>query len=490
MAQTAVSHNIPFITMQPENSGIWQYPADSFIHPIALQVWDGMAYLLDGGRVLAIDVQNPSPPQVLLAPGDEVADVGTSVTVIEPLDLAADADGLLVLDRAGDVYRYDWAAEAWVVDWYMRPIGDTSSHYYVALGRDGDARYLLETSYKFMVQYADGAQTALWPLPEMRGVDVAVLAGDVFVLMNEMDSTAGALMRYRETALIDSFAPTVAINRPRDLAVGQGSVRVLDENGRRLLKLGAGDGAVQEMMQLPAGINAVAIAAESGAATESGAIVLAGRDRLYFYDNPGQTAHIAGEAMLAAGQPHDGDWLAQIDGFASPIGPNVSNRDLQMAGAPRHYRLGVHQGSDFYWARGAQVVAAADGTVIRAVLDYVPPFPAAYYNWRVQSHELGYTSEEALDFYRGRQVWVQHDNGLISRYVHLSAIDYRIAEGGRVVQGQPIGLVGNSGSPAALVSDTEDAHLHFELWRGDYYIGQFLRPIETREWIETILNVE
>jgi murein DD-endopeptidase MepM/ murein hydrolase activator NlpD len=431
-----------------------------------------------------MDMQNPSPPRVLLAPGDEVADVGIPVTVIEPLDLVADADGLLVLDRAGDVYRYDWATETWVVEWYMRPIGATSSHYYVALGRDGNARYLLETSYKFMVQYADSTQIALWPLPERRGVDVAVQAGAVFALMNEMDSTAGALTLYRDTALIGSFAPTVAINQPRGLAMGQGSVFVLDENGRRLLKLGADDGLVQEIMQLPAGISAVAITPESGAT------VLAGRDRLYFYDNPSQTTHIAGEAMLAAGQPHDVDWLAQINGFASPIGPYVSNRDLQMPGAPRHYRLGVHQGSDFYWARGTQIVAVADGTVIRAVLDYVPPFPAAYYNWRVQSHELGYTSEEALDFYRGRQVWVQHDNGLISRYVHLSAIDYRIAEGERVLQGQPIGLIGNSGSPAALESDTEDAHLHFELWRGDYYIGQFLRPIEAREWIETILGVE
>lgn len=488
MRETAVSHNAPFITTQPTNTGIWQYPADSFIHPIALQIWDGVAYMIDGGRVLALDVQNPSLPRVLLAPGDEVADVGTPVTVIEPLDLVADADGLLVLDRAGDVYRYEWATETWLVEWYMRPIGDTSSHYYVALGRDGDARYLLETSYKFMVQYADGAQTALWPLPERRGVDVAVQAGDVFVLMNEMDSTAGTLTLYRETALIDSFAPTVAINQPRDLAMGQGSVRVLDENGRRLLKLGTGDGIVQEIIQLPNSISTIATDPQSDA------LLLAGRDRLYFYDNPTQTAHIAadavGDGMLAAEQPHDVDWLAQIDGFASPIGPNVSNRDLQMPGAPRHYRLGVHQGSDFYWARGTQVVAVADGTVIRAVLDYVPPFPAAYYNWRVQSHELGYTSDEALDFYRGRQVWVQHDNGLISRYVHLSAIDYRIAVGERVLQGQPIGLVGNSGSPAALESDTEDAHLHFELWRGDYYIGQFLRPIETREWIETILNVE
>ncbi len=237
-------------------------------------------------------------------------------------------------------------------------------------------------------------------------------------------------------------------------------------------------------------MSAFAVATTGGAAADIGAMVLAGRDRLYFYGDPAKTGHMPSDGLLTADQPHDAAWLATVDGFSSPIGPNVANRDLQMPGAPRHYRLGVHQGSDFYWARGTQIAAVADGTVIRAMHDYVPPFPAAYYNWRVQSHELGYTSDEALDFYRGRQVWIEHDNGLISRYVHLSAIDYRITEGERVERGQPVGLVGNSGSPASLESETEDAHLHFELWRGEYYIGQFLRPIEAREWIEGILNVE
>ncbi len=240
MMETAVLHNAPFTLLSPENSGIWQYAAGSFVHPIALQVWDGMAYLLDGGRVLAIDLENPSPPRVLLQAGDDVGET----RVIEPLDVVAGADGLLVLDRAGDVYRYEWATETWAVEWYMRPIGDTSSHYYVALGNDGDERYLLETSYKFMVEYADGVQTALWTLPEMRGVDVAAQGGDVAVLMNGMDDTAGALTLYRDTALIGAFAPTVAIDRPRGVAMGDGAVYVLDENGRRVLNLGAGDGQV------------------------------------------------------------------------------------------------------------------------------------------------------------------------------------------------------------------------------------------------------
>jgi hypothetical protein len=54
------------------------------------------------------------------------------------------------------------------------------------------------------------------------------------------------------------------------------------------------------------------------------------------------------DGLLTAAQPHDAAWLAMVDGFSSPIGPNVANRDLQMPGAPRHYRLDVYQRSDFY----------------------------------------------------------------------------------------------------------------------------------------------
>jgi hypothetical protein len=54
--------------------------------------------------------------------------------------------------------------------------------------------------------------------------------------------------------------------------------------------------------------------------------------------------------------------------------------------------------------------------------------------------------------------------------------------------GQVIATVGNSGTPASVYSETDDVHLHLELWLGDHYIGQFLRPIEAREWLERILR--
>lgn len=142
--QTAVSpadETVDVRWLDRQNSGAWRYAANSFLHPIALELADETAYLLDGGRVLALDLAAATGPQLLLAPGDWVE--GT--IVLEPLDLSLADDGLLVLDRAGDLYRYDFAQAEWSLARYDRPIDDMSSHYYMALS----APVLVESSYNF-----------------------------------------------------------------------------------------------------------------------------------------------------------------------------------------------------------------------------------------------------------------------------------------------------------------------------------------------------
>ncbi len=491
---------VPLIVVDGSNTGVWQYPEDTFIHPIAFTIKGNAAYLLDAGQVLVLNLTEPEQAKVLLQGGDVVE----GVTVIEPLDLYAAPDGLLVLDRAGDVYRDEWQTEIWLLDWYDRPIRDTSSHYYVALDGEENAntdpsrngRYLLETSYNYAVKYENGEQQSLWNLPEERGIDLSSAGESVYVLEQSMDDTLASLTLYEQTSKVDAFRPNFEMDQARQVvaaAVGTetdtsaSSVRavyVLDKNGKRLLHFSPDSGQLQTIIQLPQddAISTFAVHPDTGH------LLFAGRNRLYFYEQPNELANIPGQSLLTGIQPHDPDFLASISGFAPPIGWDITTRDLQMPGAPRHYRLGVHQGADFYWARDSQVFAAADGVVVRAMKDYVPPFPAAFYEMRNQSYELGYTSEEALDFYRGQQVWIEHEGGLISRYIHLSSIAWDIEEGQTVAHGQFIGTVGNSGSPASLDSPDSDAHLHFELWSGTYYFGQFLRPVETRFWLNSILH--
>jgi murein DD-endopeptidase MepM/ murein hydrolase activator NlpD len=176
-------------------------------------------------------------------------------------------------------------------------------------------------------------------------------------------------------------------------------------------------------------------------------------------------------------------------------GAHLTGRDFQLPGAPRHYRLGVHEGIDFYGYavgvtvdRSTQVRAVADGVIIRAMTDYQPLTKPQADAWAAECRQVGYTPSDVLDGYRGRQVWIEHDNGLVSRYAHLGSIAPGIGVGIRVKQGQVIGTVGNSGTPDSVNGPGVDVHLHLELWLNGHYIGQFMRPIETREWMQKILR--
>jgi murein DD-endopeptidase MepM/ murein hydrolase activator NlpD len=482
----ADSWGAEFVLLNEENTGVWQYAADSFVQPVALEVGNGEAYLLDGGRVLMLDLAIPQPPKLLLSPGEEIG----GVLVLEPLDLALVDDALYVLDRAGDVYRYDLASGVWELDRYDRPVEESSGHYFVAVdvahersdeAEEDQSRTLLETNYKFAMNYG-GVQTSLWNLPEGRSVDVSSVGDDVFVLQREMFDLEGRVTKYQDTRLINTFAPVTEIQQPRQLVATETAVYVLDREGVRLLALDPQSGILLRVYQLPQSEPVSTFALD-----EDGQLFLGGRERLYFFEQVDHLAAIPGGPTVASLQPHDPLLLMSLDDFTVPIGgSNISFRDFQMPGAPRHYRLGVHQGLDFYWQPGTEVVAAGDGIVIRADLEYVPPTAVQLAAWWTDSQERGYTSSEILDRYLGQQVWIQHESGIVTRYAHLRSIAPDIVEGVQVLRGQIIGEVGNSGSPASLESEKADAHLHFEMWLGDAYLGQFLRPIEARQWVERI----
>lgn len=112
-------------------------------------------------------------------------------------------------------------------------------------------------------------------------------------------------------------------------------------------------------------------------------------------------------------------------------------------GTMRSYNGGpvsdYHQGIDFSNITGTVVVAAARGRVVLA---------------------------ERLQV-RGNTVILDHGWGVLSAYLHLSAIEVQV--GDIVEQGQPIGRIGATG----LVSG---AHLHWEVRVG-------MVPVEPREWV-------
>jgi murein DD-endopeptidase MepM/ murein hydrolase activator NlpD len=161
-------------------------------------------------------------------------------------------------------------------------------------------------------------------------------------------------------------------------------------------------------------------------------------------------------------------------GYAYPLsGVHVPDKDSQLPNAARDYRCGLHEGVDFYpydsgpyFARGEPVLAARAGVVRRADHDYVE------YTVDERNADLATTCQagggvaEILDRLRGRQVWIEHDDGNFSRYCHLNNVLASVSEGTAVAAGEVIAGVGNSGTSNGAAGTDMDIHLHFELRLG------------------------
>jgi murein DD-endopeptidase MepM/ murein hydrolase activator NlpD len=150
-----------------------------------------------------------------------------------------------------------------------------------------------------------------------------------------------------------------------------------------------------------------------------------------------------------------------IDGAALPTDPEL------LPNAARDYRAGWHEGIDFPADEGTPVRAIAAGTVIRIDHDFV--------DWSQQLRDialdeataLGYTPSATLDRIRGRQVWIDHRGGVVSRYAHLLSVA-ALSIGDTVSSGQIVGAVGSSGYPEG------GPHLHLEVRVRDSYLGDGL----------------
>lgn len=190
--------------------------------------------------------------------------------------------------------------------------------------------------------------------------------------------------------------------------------------------------------------------------------------------------------FVAAVQGGYDDW--RLAGFQYPVlGGKLPSADRLLPGAPRAYRFGVHQGFDMYpgyigvpTGYGAPTVAVKDGVVVRADVDYVELTAEEYDEAIAISQAAGTTPEEQLDQLRGRQVWIDHGHGVISRYAHLSGIAPGIVEGMTIEAGTVVAFVGNSGMESASRGGESGAHLHFELRIDGRYLGEGMTPDEIR----------
>lgn len=183
--------------------------------------------------------------------------------------------------------------------------------------------------------------------------------------------------------------------------------------------------------------------------------------------------------------------------FSYPIeGGCLPESDALMPNAPREYREGIHEGVDFYTydncveiTQETPVLAAKDGEVVRADLDYTALTQAELddFTTRIAAGEDP-NAFEFLDMFRGRQVWIDHGDGIVTRYAHLGSIAPGIIEGQRVAAGTPLGTAGDSGTPESLSNPGQETHLHFEVRTADTYLGVGLAADDVRASYERLFE--
>jgi murein DD-endopeptidase MepM/ murein hydrolase activator NlpD len=211
----------------------------------------------------------------------------------------------------------------------------------------------------------------------------------------------------------------------------------------------------------------------------------------------GQVLYIPGEGVVipsASVPPTQAPPDPRLTGFTMPIaGACLPTIDNLMPNAPREYRAGVHEGVDFYTGYncvevpgGSPVIAAKEGTVIRVDTNFTEMTLDELNAILARTQAQGYTDEDAFDRFRGRQVWVAHGDGIVTRYAHLSGIPDGIHKGSVVGRGEVIGYVGDSGTPEAVTNPGVELHLHWELRVDDSFLGAELPAAEVRALYERL----
>ncbi len=164
--------------------------------------------------------------------------------------------------------------------------------------------------------------------------------------------------------------------------------------------------------------------------------------------------------------------------------------------APRKYRGGRHAGLDIFYhhsdenytpvrvTKDTPIYSADDGIVIRADWNYRPMTAE---EWKSRAN---YFKNHPRTFVKrsfgGRQVWIDHKNGIVTAYNHLSAINKSIKKGALVKKGQPIGFAGNSGLYGEAIGKDYGTHLHFEIWIDGYYLGYGMSLKDIKKYINWI----
>jgi len=404
-----------------------------------IEVFSDTLYVLAGGRLLMADlerVHGPSPAVFLrpVAP-DDGAVAGAQVDELVDLARAAGGD-LLLLEKSGRVLRRmlagDWSLE--------RPAQPEEMP--VAIAPFSSRFYLLDPAANQVWRYPAEAEgyLATYFVGDVirnvsRGVDLAV-DGAIYVARYD-----GRVRRYYVGAEDPNFRPDTGLGTPAAIFLPDETdstlVYVVDGPGRRLLGLDRETGAYR----LGFTINLEEVDPLTSGAIHSG--------RLYLTD---------GKALFITILTPTPSPAVDCPAFPFPPSapfhlPQLAAMDLQspvssaLPGAPSHYPggrwpqlgYGVLEGLAFTGLPLSDTVRAiASGTISRILLDAPPLLETDL----AVITATGRVPSELYDAVWGNQVWIDHGEGIETRYGGLAAVLPSLAEGQTVRRLTIIGFAG------------------------------------------------
>lgn len=459
------------------------------VFPSALLQVGRDLYLLGGECLyvladLAGTAQEEKPIKALTVPvpGNKVS----SVRIQEFLQFTSFAahNSIVVLDKSGSLFEYYPSSKKWaLLRANQQTLGSPDPHY-VSICSDGSHLLLL-----------DPERNQIWRVPASGKCDRyfkdvlpwRVHAGDPNVTdgigigfdgLTYVLRRSGAISVYPATACGGNGNPrrlnyqSPAAMSPTRLAVASGSpCYVVERENSRVLSIDRAKGTVACFL-FPAKSDLRGL--------------LPGNGGFCVIDGSSLAFRMASESNASTrANPRIFDWRLSI--LRLPVKGSLPRHPGVFPGARRLYRHGVHQGLDFFddpgggtrIATNTPAYAAAAGRVIRADVNYHDMDARQYAAVMKECARQQYCSDANEDLFRGCQVWVDHGNGLVTRYAHLNKARADLYIGAPVDAGELVGYIGYSGTGENQPGVAKRPHLHFEVWLDGHYLGYGLTPSET-----------
>lgn len=484
--------------------------------PTRMALSEETLYFLAHGQLYQVALSGISSPQVpiqaeSLMPNREYR-LPTGERIRELLDLAiTDTKQIILLDKSNDIYSFKPTSQSWSFALKSRPSNSQPDPHYVALKAWANKIYLLDYARNQIQRLKDGKLTPYFSREvmswELKSGDPNVVEaldldvdGNIYTLNRE-----GTISRFQNgqpdrKVFLDVRKLPHTFHSPalRALRGDATSLYVVDAANQRIIKIDKQKGSFQKQWIL-ASMDPDWNRLHDITFYQGKLLVLAGHKLLVIPEN----SDIAMASVPAKQELLD----SRLKGFKKPIASALlpDNPGI-FPGARRLYRYGIHEGADFFDRLnpqqggklvhyGSPVVAIQSGIIKRIDHDFREMNPTQYQQVLIECQQSHETNRKNEDKFRGRQVWIEHESGVVSVYAHLSKVVPELKEGMTVKQGQKIGTVGNSGTSGSIQGNQINPHLHLEIWLHDIddpvkgeYLGKWLSLAETRELWESVFS--